>query len=322
MATLAKPVPPSPLTDTSVRVCHYGTGAFADSPVLLTFPERVVDEQDTILTTVEFAEAFREAYEAVATPAELQDLRANVANLVVRHWRKGHYDTARLAAQDLIRYWRSKNLCSFPDYPTNKTVEEDLQDKLGRLAAAGEFDFAVGGHYSETWMDSTYIFDGKRAAIDTAALAGLASAAGSVLASSADPAHAIWFGLGLFFLRFSKPFNKHVKGTPLQCEAYRLYPGDAKAKRALARRMARGMSNEATFAEVARALTEARLQEASVAAAERVVAELSPLDYARSEPERSLMAAFLEDHAVDKAPSWELLQAQRALLTELKELKG
>ena len=316
---LERPGAPVEIPTEFVKICHYGTGKFADSPVTLTLPKRVTKHQTRMIVTLEFALAFRDAYERATTAAEVQKLASQVGNLS-RRWRHGDYEWCKLFQKDIVRWLQREDMAAMRDFPQRKTVEEDMVDSLGLLAAASEFPNAPKplSVIDGTWLDDFRVFDLKRAAIDGSVALAAGAGALATATTATEPAHALWFGLVALFLRFSKPLSKkHPDVGLLEYEAYYQYPGDYKTRRALAQAVAKGARGEAVIQLVAQARREKLMAEESAHLADRITHELSPM--LPTVEARSMLAVAQEEAELTHSSGWELLQAQRAVLTEIRE---
>lgn len=309
------------------RICHYGTGKFADSPVVLTFPPGLlpsVPEGRTMLARLDFALALREAYGQATSAEEVRNLSRYVEELAA-HWRRGRYSHHDLLQLDLLPWLKSLVPRFRPslqeDFPSEKTVEEDLLDSLGLLAAAG--DLAPGAakptDFDSTWLDMVRVFDRRRALQDSLLALGAGGGAAAWVGASSTP-EAVWlFGLVVFFLRFSVRLStKWPDLTLLEYYSWEQCPKGEHKK--LERAIAKGARGEEVLEFVAEARRERALAAEVAALQEKLTEELSPLTTPEERP--SFLAAAQAAAAVEASPSWDLLHAQRELLAEVRALKA
>lgn len=262
------------------------------------------------------------------TSAEFQELRSDVSNLTHR-FDHGQIDVLDTWPKILIQVWRKRDWVGYLDSSDlegcgPRTVEDKTFDRLGRLAALAEFDQAVGDDFYGTWMESKRYITARRFVLDSAVLLGLLAGIANILvfATGDDKAWSLAFATGFLFLRFSTPFENLVKPTYLRYYAQQALKGKSVEQNKLMRDMRNGLSNEAIVMAVAVALSEARLKVESDRLAGEISEELcgreSELDTAVEAitPAPAFAALLGRDHTQD--PSWDQLQAQRALLSDLR----
>ena len=311
-----------------VKICHYGTGKYKNSPVVLIIPRELDLVEERVPLPFFQALAFRTVFQQMEDSEDLTEVR-HVLSWVRSDVAGGRYSRASIHMDDAIRYWRNQGMGEYPMLPAKPTPEDSIQDRLGWLALADDFDKPAG---DTSLLDSSSLYSWTAMskgslAYGIASSAAVATAAGVTAANAADPMTAVFCLFGLFLVRFTRPIGRIVYPSNLRTKALELMVevyerGEGKQnKRDLWRFrqfLASGASHEEIFQRVAEVLHEREVVREDERLQELIEEEFAALT-AVEEPEVAPvvppMVALLMDEVETR--EWALIKARRALLADL-----